>query len=94
MRFISVNNQYLIRLASNSLYNHLSSLRPVRVQLVRYKPASRGCCHGDRKPISLTEDIVGLVTSSPKFLEDMNTLKRLLSLDSIIINLSSFKGSV
>lgn len=92
-RVLGVDHPFLKRLALNSLYNHLSSLRPLRIYLTREKKLNRRGCRGcsRRTVVSVPKDVFEKVVSDRKFADDMEKLKKMHNADKLIIKVANLR---
>lgn len=79
MPVLTVTRGYLSRLARDSRYNWMASLKPIRKALVRSgREQGRGhrCCDHSSQTVSLPDSVYDQVLSNRRFIPDIRELKR------------------
>jgi hypothetical protein len=77
------------------MYNHLPSLRAVRVHVTKEKKRRpKGCCGKRAAPVKLTDDIVQAVIANRHFKKDLAAFKKMHGLDTLIVNLGQYRTTV
>lgn len=78
MPILTVTRGYLSRLASDSRYNWMASLKPIRKAVVRSgrETARRRCCGQSRPQLKLPDSVYEQVLASRRFVPDLKELKR------------------
>lgn len=95
MRAKALRRSDLLAVASNSVFNHLASLRPVRMQVtIHNMNHPKRCCGEKRGGVTVTDELVNAVISHPHFLSDMKTYKEILHIDKLIINFGTYRTDV
>jgi hypothetical protein len=93
VKTVGVDVPYITRLAKNSAYNWMGSLRPLRIHLLRSTPKRR--CAACRQPLpKLSDDLVNTITTSMRFRSDLIELKKRLRADRLIVSVGPLRLSI
>lgn len=90
MTTVVVTAEYLSRLAADPRFHWMSSLAPIRVELVGQPVVKRQCC--GRKAVTAKRASATAVTQSAahrRFLPELAQLKEQLKIDTLVIRVGS-----
>lgn len=92
MATLAVDVPYLVRVAQNSTYNWMGSLRPLRIELRSRKSSKKGCRTCKKKVTKpIDKALVTAISQNPKFRSELLQLKRRFKLDQLIVNVGQLR---